>query len=279
MPVFFETRTNRRQVNQDRYFYMEYRVNHEAMLKVFLVADGMGGLSKGEKASAMASEKWLLKLQKMTLSEEFLGRTLTEQIEALKRFSYRAVQEINEEVYRELMDQGIEGGTTLTAGILFWDTLILSNCGDSPAYLLKEDGSLLRLTRDQNVAEELGRQGKITRDSSTYEQKKHMLTDYIGKYRKAAPSVISVEYQKGEILLFGSDGAFGEVGEEDLRAILLREKNQPEQVIGAVFRRAEELGEEDNQTMILYLEEREKEEKEKEVSTKRKGLFWKRRAV
>ena len=123
MPVYFESRTNKRKVNQDRYYYMEYRINHEAMLRIFLVADGMGGLAKGEKASDLASRKWLQKLQQMTLSEDFLGKSLTEQMEGIKRFSYQVVQEINEEVYRELMDQGIEGGTTLTAGILFFHTL------------------------------------------------------------------------------------------------------------------------------------------------------------
>ena len=277
MSVYFETRKNKRQVNQDRHFYMEYRINHEAQLKVFLIADGMGGLSKGEKASAMAAEKWLLKLQKMSISDEFLGRTLTDQIERLKRFSYRSVQEINEEVYRELTDQGIEGGTTLTAGILFWDTLILSNCGDSPAYLYQAEGSLVKLTKDQNVAEELVRQQKITRDSRTYDQKKHMLTDYIGKYRKAAPNVISVEYRKGDFLLLGSDGAFGSLREEELKNLISSQKECPQQIIGTIFRKAEELGEEDNQTMILYTEEQKKEEKEQPV--KRKGLFWKRQAV
>lgn len=272
MPVYFESRTNKRKVNQDRHFYVEYRINHEALIKVFLVADGMGGLAKGEKASQMAAEKWLLKLQKTTLSGEFLGKSLTEQIECLKRFSYRAVREINEEVYRELTDQGIEGGTTLTAAILFWDTLILSNCGDSPAYLFQKEGGILKLTKDQNVAEELLRQGKIVKDSDDYEQKKHMLTDYIGKYRPAVPAVVSLDYQKGDILFLGSDGAFGSLREDELKEIVQREQERPEKIIGAVFRKAEGLGEEDNQTMILYMEE--KEEKIKE--TKKKGFFRRR---
>ncbi|MCI5597686.1 MAG: SpoIIE family protein phosphatase [Lachnospiraceae bacterium] len=274
MPVYFESRTNKRKVNQDRYYYMEYRINHEAMLRIFLVADGMGGLAKGEKASDLASRKWLQKLQQMTLSEDFLGKSLTEQMEGIKRFSYQVVQEINEEVYRELMDQGIEGGTTLTAGILFFHTLILSNCGDSPAYLYQKDGSLIKLTRDQNVAEELVRQKKITRDSPLYEQKKHMLTDYIGKYRLAAPCVVSLDYQKGDMLLLGSDGAFGNLKEEELKNLIAGQKSHPEQLIETIFRKTEEMGEEDNQTMILYYEEEEKEEK-KNFPQKR-GWFRKR---
>lgn len=277
MPIFFESETNKRKINQDHYFYVEYRLNHEAMLKIFLIADGMGGLAKGEKASALASEKWLSKLQKMTLSDEFLGRSLTEQIEALKCFSYRVVEEINEEVYRELLDQGIEGGTTLTAGILFWDTLILSNCGDSPAYLYREDQTLQKLTREQNVAEELLRQGKLEKDSRAYCQKKHMLTDYIGKYRPSVPNVAAITYRTGEILLLGSDGAFGEIAEDELREILAFGKGQPECLIKTIFQRARELGEEDNQTMILYMEKKEAEGQRK--PPKKWGFLQRRRKV
>lgn len=276
MSVYFESRINRRNINQDRYYYMEYRINHEAMLKVFLVADGMGGLSRGEKASALACEKWLSKLQTFTLSDEFLGRTLSEQMESLKRFFGRAVKEINEEVYRELLNQGIEGGTTLTGAILFWDTLMVFNCGDSPAYLLRDDRSFLKLTKDQNVAEELFRQGKITKDSQTYRQKKHMLTDYIGKYRAAYANVLSLPYQKGDLFLLGSDGAFGSLREEELRSILLEKKEDPQQIIKTIFQKAEEMGEEDNQTMIVFFEEKDKKE---ENPPKKRGFFRKRQAV
>ena len=83
MPVYFESRKNKRKMNQDYHLYMEYRVNHEAMIRTMLVADGMGGLSCGELAASLAGEKWMLKLQKMTISDKFLGRSLNEQIEQL----------------------------------------------------------------------------------------------------------------------------------------------------------------------------------------------------
>lgn len=270
MPVYFESRKNKRRVNQDYHLYMEYRINHEAMIKVFVIADGMGGLSCGELASTLAVEKWMLKLQKQTLSEEFLGRTIQEQMECLKVFSFHAVQEINQEVYQELINQGIEGGTTLTTGILFFNTLILSNCGDSPAYCYqRKEKSLLKVSKEQNVAEELVRQGKTTKNSSLYLQKKNMLTDYIGKYREAIPNVCTLSFEPGDLLLLGSDGAFGRLREEDLRRIILEKEGQPDKIIGEVMRQAEEMGEEDNQTMILYLEKEEKEEKKEMPKKKR----------
>lgn len=261
MPVYYESRKNKRRVNQDYHVYMEYRLNQEGMLKVFVIADGMGGLSCGEKASSMAAEKWILKLQKHTLSKEFLGRTIKEQIESLKTFSYHVMQEINEEVYQELIDQGIEGGTTLTTGILFFDTFILANCGDSPAYFYHgKEKSLVKISKEQNVAEELVRQGKTTKNSSIYLQKKNMLTDYIGKYRNAAPHVCSLSFEPGDMILLGSDGAFGTIKEEILREILLAKEEKKEQIVGDILNLAEKMGEEDNQTLLLYGAEKRKDD-------------------
>ncbi len=271
MPVYFESRKNKRRVNQDYHLYMEYRVNHEAMLKVFLIADGMGGLSFGELVSSLAVEKWILKLQKQTMSKEFLGKSIHEQIECLKVFSFHVVQEINQEVYQELINQGIEGGTTLTAGILFFDTLILSNCGDSPAYCYQgKEKSLVKVTREQNVAEELVRQGKTTKNSPLYLQKKNLLTDYIGKYRESTPHVCTMSFQPGDLLLLGSDGAFGKLREEEIRRIILSKEGHPEQIIGEVMNQAESMGEEDNQTLMLYGAEVEKEEKRETPKKKRR---------
>lgn len=278
MAVYFESRKNKRRVNQDHHLYMEYRMNHEAMIKVFLVADGMGGLSCGELASALAAQKWILKLQKLTMSKDFLGKPITDQLELLKMFSFHAVQEVNEEVYHEFNNQGIEGGTTLTAGILFFHNLILVNCGDSPAYYFNEnDKCLMKLSKDQNVAEELVRQGKTTKNSSLYIQKKHMLTDYIGKYKEAVPHVCALTFQPGDMVILGSDGAFGELKEEEIRKMILGKMEQPNRIIHEIMDTSERMGEEDNQTLILYIEEKEMDKVEEKP--KKKGFFFSRRAV
>ena len=221
MPVYFETKKNKRRMNQDYHLYMEYRINHEAQIRAIAVADGMGGLACGEIASVMAVEKWILKLQKMTLSREFLGRTLNEQIEQLRRFSSSVVQEINEEVYQELSDRGVKGGTTLTTGILYWDTLIFSNCGDSPAYYYKrKEQSFYKISREQNAAEEMVLEGRVKKYSLEYWKHKNMLTDYIGKYRQANPYVCMMPFDKGDCLLLGSDGAFGRLNENEVGKII-----------------------------------------------------------
>lgn len=282
MGIFLESRKNKRKNNQDNYCYMEYRINLEAALKVYLVADGMGGLEKGEQFSKMAIGLWQHKLLEFLMGDKFSGCSLKAQIDGLCAFSYRVIQEINEEVYQYGLDNGIYGGTTLTTAILFWDQLIVANCGDSPAFLLTGD-KLKRLTMEHNVAEQLIRTHKIERGSETYYQKKNLLTDFIGKYAPVEPHVIRLPYREEDLLLMGSDGAFGELLESELLELLL--ENEDSDIISAVFDYAVQKGENDNQTMILYrgknetkeayIEkiEEEKQIEEKKERTKKSSFF------
>ncbi len=282
MGIFLESRKNRRKNNQDNYWYMEYRINLEAALKVYLIADGMGGLEKGEKFSKLAIELWQHKLLDFIMGEKFSGCSLKAQIDELSSFSYRVMQEINEEVYQYGLDNGIYGGTTLTTAILFWDQLIVANCGDSPAFLLVED-KLRRLTVEHNVAEQLIRTHKIERGSETYYQKKNLLTDFIGKYAPVEPHVIRLPYHEEDLLLMGSDGAFGDILEDELLNILL--ENEDEKIIPTILDYVVQKGENDNQTMILYrgknetkeayIEkvEEEKQAEEKGKNKKKKPFF------
>lgn len=249
MGIFLESRKNKRKNNEDNYCYMEYRINLEAALKVYLVADGMGGLEKGEVFSKMAIELWQHKLLKFLMGERFSGCSLKAQIDGLCAFSYRVMREINEEVYQYGLDKGIYGGTTLTTAILFWDQLIVANCGDSPVFLVVGD-KLKRLTMEQNVAEQLIRTHKIERGSDIYYQKKNLLTDFIGKYAPVEPYVVRLSYHEDDLLLMGSDGAFGELSESEILELIL--ENEDSHIIPTIFDYAAQKGENDNQTMILY---------------------------
>ena len=278
MPVYYESRKNKRRTNQDYHLYMEYRVNHEAMIKAMLVADGMGGLACGEVASDLAGRKWMLKLHQLTMSKDFLGKTLNEQIEQLKLFSYKVVKEINEEVYQELNDKGITGGTTLSTAILYWDTLIFSNCGDSPAFYYNgQEKRVCKISREQNAAEELLAEGKVEKNSPEYWKHKNMLTDYIGKYRQSNPYTASIPFRKGDLILIGSDGAYGKLDESEIGRLMEQYYHMPDRLIKNIMEEAEKQGEEDNQTLVCYMEEMD-EQKEESPKEKR-GFFRKRRAV
>ncbi len=265
MAFFFASEINRRSSNEDSYCQMEIRINAEAAVKAMVVADGMGGLSGGKYYSQAAVNMWYQELVQTLMSERFGGNPLDRQIEILQQFSEEIYGKLNQHLYKNGLDAGIKGGTTLSAVIHFWDMIIVSNCGDSPVYGIK-DGKLTLLSEIQNVAEKMVREGKTVTGSVLYYQNKNRLLDYLGKRKECIPYCQSFSAEEINGILMGSDGAFGDLRLEEMESIL-QVCERPQKVIGQIFEAARGAGEEDNQTAILYVrQEKEKKKSEKETA-------------
>lgn len=263
MAFFFASEINRRSSNEDSFCQMEIRMNAEAAVRAMVVADGMGGLSGGKYYSEAAVNLWYQELIKTIMSERFVGNPLERQIEILQEFSREIYEKLNQCLYKKGLDAGIKGGTTLSTVIHFWDTVILSNCGDSPVYGIK-DGKITLLSEIQNVAEKMVREGKTAQGSVLYYQNKNRLLDYLGKRKACIPYCRTFSADEADGILMGSDGAFGDLSMDMLESIF-HDCERPQKVIGRIFESAREAGEEDNQTAIFYL----KKEKQKQSGESR----------
>ena len=124
-------------------------MNAEAVVKAMVVADGMGGLSGGKYYSEAAVNLWYQELLQTLMSDRFKGNPLDRQIEILQEFSEEIYSKLNQGLYKKGLDAGIKGGTTLSAVIHFWDTFIVSNCGDSPIYRIK-NGTIELINRSRS---------------------------------------------------------------------------------------------------------------------------------
>lgn len=271
MAFFFASEINRRSSNEDSYCQMEIRMNDEAAVRALVVADGMGGLSGGKYYSEAAVNMWYQELLSTLMSERFRGNPLDRQIEILQEFSKEIYGKLNQTLYKKGLDAGIKGGTTLSAVIHFWDTIIISNCGDSPIYVLK-DGQLRLVSEVQNVAEKMVREGKTSTGSVLYYQNKNRLLDYLGKRAEAHPYCTAFPSTDADGILAGSDGAFGDLTLEELISAIA-ECKRPQEIIRQVFEKARAAGEEDNQTAVFYLiREKEQKKKESEIQFPKAGL-------
>ena len=125
MAVFYKSEINMRSANEDSFCDLKMRINHEAAVHVMAVADGMGGLSGGKHYSSTAVRLLCEKLLKLIMEEEFKGSSLYDQMELLTDFSRGVFSQINQELYREGLNAGIKGGTTLSFVIRFWHTFII----------------------------------------------------------------------------------------------------------------------------------------------------------
>lgn len=145
-------------------------VRHGGFLGV--VADGMGGLSNGQEASAAAVRSFLAAYQAKPPSEsvvDALSRSLGEANQAVRRIVENCPANV--------------AGTTLAAAAVLDSELYWIAAGDSRIYWL-HDNELIQLTADHIYAATLNREvalGRISRSEAESHPERASLTSYLGQ--------------------------------------------------------------------------------------------------
>src|SRR5712692_3693008 len=146
-----------REIDEDRVFAGELPLpanpTHAAARHLLVVADGVGGLERGE----WASEKALT----VVTAELPIHLTGHEPRQALQLAFEAANQLIWRRERSEAESRSGPAATTIVAVIVDDAHLWWANVGDSRAYLFRED-RVQRLTRDHSFVEELVRVGSLT---------------------------------------------------------------------------------------------------------------------
>ena len=187
MKVFACTDIGRvRPINEDAY-YLPVEGEHFCA-----VADGMGGHNAGEVASALAVR---------VFSEQLRGGEIS--ADAMRA----AVEQANARVFeKSLQDQNCSGmGTTFTG--LGWraGSVYIAHVGDSRAYLLRND-TIMRLTIDHTLVEEMVIKGLITPREAKYHPKRNYITRALGTGAAVEVDVIRLELEPGDAFFLCTDG-------------------------------------------------------------------------
>ena len=107
------------------------------------------------------------------------------------------------------------------------------------------------LSEIQNVAWDRYTRGIITkRDSEEFWRASHYLENYIGCKELQSNKVQRLFLAQGDILIIGSDGAFGKLMDEEIENAIIADNLQKsmENILKAACKK----GEADNKTLILY---------------------------
>lgn len=179
-------------------------------IRLFLVADGMGGHKGGDMASSMAVE-----IMRKSVTHHLLKHTHTFSArEAIADGYLQASQQIYHKSHVENPElQGM--GTTLVSCFYHQGTMYIGNVGDSRAYLIR-DGKMWQLTEDHSLLNEHIRAGFI-RDSEVAQfQAKNVITRSVGFEREALCDIIERRVQGGDRYMMCSDGLCGLVKPERL---------------------------------------------------------------
>ena len=211
---------------------------------LFVVADGMGGHRAGEVASAVSIRTVARRITEQTIIQ-LLDRTTGAEMEPLQDLLRSAIEEANEAV----VEQVPGGGTTLTAVVMLGHQMTIGHVGDSRAYLL-QDGRAEVLTRDHSLVERLRELGQLTQEEAAVHPQRNVLYRAIGQGANLEVDVSSFPTPSGGYLMVCSDGLWGVLGDERMKAII---DNAPspqiacEQLVDA----ANAAGGPDNITVIL----------------------------
>lgn len=206
---------------------------------LFIVADGMGGHLGGDFASRYAVTRLAELIEKSEPGEH--------KIELLDKCIQRVNQELYEKSGNEAQLHGM--GTTLVLCYVDDGVIHAANVGDSRLYVINEK-EIRQITHDHSLVEELVAQGSIEKNSSTYFQKKNVITRAVGVYEYVCVDYFEAEYSEGDILLLCSDGLTNMVSDEEIKDIVNATK-ELKSCAEELVHRANENGGMDNISVIV----------------------------
>lgn len=180
-----------------------------------VMCDGMGGLQKGELASATVIRRF----------SKWFNEELP-QILALPDFSLNMVKSVwekmiteqNDLVYRFGVNENIQLGTTLTALLIVNNKYITAQLGDSRAYCL--DKSLKQITKDQSVVARDVSLGVITEEQAKKDPRRNVLLQCLGAAKSIRTEYTAGDVKPGISFLLCSDGFHHELSDEELYGLL-----------------------------------------------------------
>jgi serine/threonine protein phosphatase PrpC len=198
-------------------------------LRIFMIADGMGGHAAGEVASSIAVHEIRdIIYANRDLIERFRADEPTVQAVEILQMLEHAVQQACTTVYNRAQAEADKRGMGTTTSVLLIagapDHLrgFIAHVGDSRVYLTRQAQSH-QLTEDHSLMNELIRRGKIKRDEfdkSPYKQFKNAVTRAVGVYASVEVDTFDFDILPGDRFLLCSDGMYVYVEDNDLPALL-----------------------------------------------------------
>lgn len=203
---------------------------------MLVVCDGMGGAAAGEVASHMAVESMRRQMLKYVAdstsadgkpAEPAPAANLPPEAQNESRFhrmsrwlrdaTARANLEIWEAASADLSKQGM--GTTLTGLLLLGNQIVVSQIGDSRAYLCRS-GTLTQITHDQSLVNQLLDSGQITPEQAKLFEHSNVILQALGVQEDIEVVLSSETLRRGDRLMLCSDGLVGVVSDEEIQEVL-----------------------------------------------------------
>lgn len=187
------------------------QINTERGRMVFAVlCDGMGGLAKGEVASASviyAFDKWVKErfpeISALPVNEEVLKNQWNE-----------IIQDQNRTIQAYGGRLGVKLGTTAVVMLLTSEKYYIMNVGDSRAYEISDN--LYQLTKDQTFVEREVELGNMTPEQAETDPRRSVLLQCVGASDTVCPDFFVGETKTNASYMMCSDGFRHEITPQEI---------------------------------------------------------------
>lgn len=238
-----------RGLNEDSYLC-------NAKERLFLVADGMGGHSSGDRASKTVVES----------TEDYVIRSRSEdKTWPLMEFHAELTPNQNRllgaliSANRQLINMGkkdlsLKGmGTTLVGAIIDEEKrLAIVNAGDSRLYGIRE-GKIKQYTTDHTLVGEEQREGRLSKEDARRHPQRHILTSGLGIDQKPRIDSFLVDIEPKDLFLLCSDGLHDMLEDGEILEIISSIQDRSLYKIGlSLVLKANLAGGLDNITVVLF---------------------------
>lgn len=231
----------KRKENQDKIYLSNYDDN----VRLFILADGMGGANAGSVASSTAVE-----FVKEYITKRFLDKNMTR--EEIEKLIKEAMYEANNFVYEKSKEirEYAGMGTTLITIIAYKNKVYIGHIGDSRVYRIRKN-IIRQLTKDHSYVEALVQNGSITKEEARNHPQRNVLLRVLGCEKNVEADIITKGFLKEDVLLVCSDGLTNMIDVDEIYDFVNENKENPEDGCKKMLEEANSRGGYDNISIIL----------------------------
>lgn len=227
---------NVRKLNEDYADYYE-----DGDLKLYIIADGMGGHNAGEVASKIAVEATIEYIKwKNDIKEEQMGILLE-----------NAVHYANGKIYeKSKVSERLSGmGTTITACLVKNNSMAVANVGDSSCFTITKN-EIKKITKDHSLVQQLVDTGTITEEEAMTHPNKNIITRALGTSEFVDVDIFNIDLTEVNKCVLSTDGLTNGVTTQDIYNIVI--KNDNNEACSKLVELSKIKGSRDNISVIVF---------------------------
>lgn len=174
------------------------------------VCDGMGGLEKGELASATLTRHLSTWFENEFPDLLYQGLSL----ELLEESWNNLIYSVNQRLHSYGHAARVDMGTTIVVLLIVGNDYYIANVGDSRVYLMRD--VIEQLTKDQTFIQREMDAGRMTWEEARKDSRRNILLQCVGASDIIVPDYFTGTILPGSIFLLCSDGFRHVIGQEEI---------------------------------------------------------------